>query len=811
MKKIKLDLQFFASGIVDNFNEVNNGSNAKMQGRIKWTAVKQGSAENYSLCSFELQAKRTDSLSNGTTTSAANWQGQVTVKVGDKTYTPISFTTSSNMSINQSDWKTLKSVSNIKIYHNDDGTCEPTIAGYVIGPSVTSFKNKKTSGSQVETFDTIPRATTLDSFSGNKRIGVSDDVIINFTKKNTSFTTTIEYATTADFSDAVTIVDKSTNANTYSWTIPISLLNKIPNSKTLPIYIRLTTYNGDTQIGAAQTNSFTANVYTDNCRPIWTLHTIEETDAVAEQLVITANKFIANLSKPKFTFEAEGQYGATISYYQINNTPRSSGFIDSNFNTSGYTLKVVDSRGIENTYTFDIEYVPYFTPVFEEVKLFRDVPTSNKMFSFFRIKFFNNTSDVKFDNPQALSYKFNYQESGGTLQEKTIIPEIYDDGTSRYAENETELGNTFNYKKSVDWTFLFVDLTGRTFNTGNTLPMGIPLMNGKMNSEGEQELFVNGKTTFNEDITVNGEVVVNGNIGSSIDIIAERNINAKGYLHEKGARITPIDITNTTTTLLDRVKSLAASGITQATWFTQTDEGTSGINDKPSGTENKGFVCEAICNRYYASDDWRYVLRCYVHQQLSPYIALVDNTTTSITWIKEATLAHPVGSIFITSTNTNPNVLGLSGTWELYDKQFKDIYEFKTGTAIATLTSLSSLEIRITRTGHMVHLDGNAKTNANLTDSTVKVCTLKSTVLGFTGSLADRMMYFTGYSDGGNNMIQFGMNAKSMVLESYDVVGDDSHKVSSGANIMWSQTIIADNFTQLADSYCDKFYWKRIS
>ena len=33
------------------------------------------------------------------------------------------------------------------------------------------------------TLPAIPRATTLDSFSGNKRIGVSDDVIINFTKK----------------------------------------------------------------------------------------------------------------------------------------------------------------------------------------------------------------------------------------------------------------------------------------------------------------------------------------------------------------------------------------------------------------------------------------------------------------------------------------------------------------------------------------------------------------------------------------------------------------------------------------------------
>jgi hypothetical protein len=488
---IKLNIQKFASATFTGPEVTGNYSWAKIQGRVICEETYVGtSIENKSTIKCTVQARVT---TGGTT--AANWRIGVTCNGVTKTAK-----SPSNMTIDDS-WVTINTLTFENVAHNEDGSKVVAISGYAQAPEYpTSLGNAKSTFSGNMTLTTIPRATTLDSFSGNKRIGVTNDVIINFTKKNSVFTTTIEYATKNDFSDAVTIVNKSANASTYSWTIPISLLNKIPNSKSLTIYIRLTTYDGNTQIGNAQTSSFTASVYEDNCRPVWNTHTIEETDTTAKQLVTTANKFIANLSKPKFTFDAKGQYGATISYYQVNNTTRSSGFTDSAFNTNGYTIKVVDSRGVTNTYTFTTTYVPYFTPVFEEVKLFRDVPTSNKVFSYFKIKFFNNTSEVKFDNPQALSYEFDYQENGATAQEILITPETYDIETSRYAENETELGSSFNYKKSVDWTFSFIDLTGKTFTTNATLPMGIPLMNGKMNADGEQELYVNGKLTVDSNV-----------------------------------------------------------------------------------------------------------------------------------------------------------------------------------------------------------------------------------------------------------------------------------------------------------------------
>jgi hypothetical protein len=492
---MKLNIQLFAkTGYVDNFSRVTNGKNAYMIGRIKWTQTPGTSVENFSLVDLELQARRDDSFSDPT--QARYWKGQVKIVDANNNLTPISFTDpGKNTTVGQS-WVTIYKVTGIKVKHNDDGTCKPTISGYVTGPTGTSFAGVTTSGSQTEEFDTIPRASSLDSFSGNKRIGVANDVTINFTKKNATFTTTIEYATKSDFSDAVKIVDKTANASTYTWTIPISLLSKIPNSKTLTIYIRLTTFNGTTQIGNSVTSNFVAQVYDDNCRPTFNTHTIEETDATAKLLITEANKFATNLSKPKFTFSASGQYGATIKSYQINNIERASGFIDSNFNNNGYILKITDSRGVTNSYTFNVKVVPYFTPIFEKVYLFRDTPTSNKVFSYFKIIFFNNTSNIKFDNPQSSLYKFDYQEGGASAQSKTIIPTTSDNGISRTAENETELGTTFNYKRSIDWTFIFKDVTGRQFATSDTLPMGIPLMNGKMEGDGEQILYINGNTKF---------------------------------------------------------------------------------------------------------------------------------------------------------------------------------------------------------------------------------------------------------------------------------------------------------------------------
>lgn len=781
MKKMRLDLQFFASGSIDLGNKKGENNNY-LYAKIEWfsTPVGSNNAEkannNKSSVTAIMYAHR-----NGTaTTSGKAWAGNI--KVNDDGYSQTKY--SSEVALNAS-WKEMWRTTQ-EVAHNDDGTGSCTISGSITGCKETTLESVTLSKSQVVTLDIIPRATTLDSFSGNKRIGVANDVIINFTKKNTSFTTTLIYATKSDFSDAETIVDKSTNASTYSWTLPIELLNKIPNSKTLTIYVMLATFDGDTQIGTAQVDSFTANVYADNCRPIWETHTIEETDTTAKQLVTTANKFIANLSKPKFTFSAKGQYGATISYYQINNTTRSSGFTDSNFNTNGYTLKVVDSRGIENTYKFDLTYVPYFTPVFEEVKLFRDVPTSNKVFSYFKIKFFNNTSEVKFDNPQALSYKFNYQENGGAAQEKAITPEIYDDGTSRYADNEIELGDTFNYKKSVDWTFSFIDLTGKTFTTNATLPMGIPLMNGKMNDEGEQELFVNGETTFSEDVKVDGNITNTGNMttNGSLDVSGEIiNPNLDMYNDTSGSSWTEM-MKNKLDYCVNNLK------VTSNNKIVPINGGWSGVNYGFGLFSKIGGVYQLT---WFSINVIRY---CRKIGSSYEYGSFYESDTT----IKNT---YPVGSEFITSTNTNPNSFGIPGTWTLIDKEFSSVGPTNSGFNINT-TNTTSATPYWSRSGHTLNLEIVFTNKVQINDNTVIVGNWNLETLGVTR--LNHGIGTCGYTDAGNCLFMGYTNTLGE-FSIVDLIPDSYISAGKTDNKIFLSVAIHKDY--MLDSACDKFYWKR--
>lgn len=202
----------------------------------------------------------------------------------------------------------------------------------------------------------------------------------------------------------------------------------------------------------------------------------------------------------------------------------------------------------------------------------------------------------------------------------------------------------------------------------------------------------------------------------------------------------------------------------------------------------------------------------YLWAEFQNSVDFVNPTKNGAALLTQSDLTQ-VGDIKITSTNVGKEVMAAryGGTWELVDKEFKNVYEWVTGTGVATLTKLSALQIRLFRTGHAVHLDCNATISANITETDMAICTLKSDVLGFTSTLAGRAMWFTGFSDTGNNMIQFKMSTENFIVYTLDAIGDDSHQISSGRDIYWNQVIVADTFTSMLDADCDKFYWKRIS
>lgn len=200
--------------------------------------------------------------------------------------------------------------------------------------------------------------------------------------------------------------------------------------------------------------------------------------------------------------------------------------------------------------------------------------------------------------------------------------------------------------------FIYFGDTGiRRFNT-HTLYNGGYVSDVLIPSKQAASWTIQGSTMFNylptcyQTPTQDAHLTTKKYVGSAITSAIEENntglnadimvaINAAGRAEmqvEQKVDIANTDISNQTTTILALTKALGAAGKHYARWYTFSDGSSSGINDKPTGSTNGSFVCTATCNRYVSASDFRYVLMCWVQTTAQPYIAIVDSTTTSITW-----------------------------------------------------------------------------------------------------------------------------------------------------------------------------------
>lgn len=176
-------------------------------------------------------------------------------------------------------------------------------------------------------------------------------------------------------------------------------------------------------------------------------------------------------------------------------------------------------------------------------------------------------------------------------------------------------------------------------------------------------------------------------------------------------------------------------------------------------------------------------------------------------------LLYPVDSVLCMATNTNPaTVLGI-GTWELIDKEFKSHWiDISSGTGWTDINGTATTSSGCMLAGHTLSLRLLSVLKTESGDTANHLGTLNPAFVG---------------------LIEFPMVKENIpfTIDAGEVVGNasitkaglvqinDGWTVSDGAiahtiNTEYEVPIYADyavHYTKMLDSFCNKFYFKRVS
>lgn len=315
--------------------------------RLNITPRSPDIANNKTVVDWSLVLSFSDSLTYGRYNYDPNPYSVVingsTVSSGNYTY-----------DFRKSSSKTIASGSTT-INHNSDGTktISASCSARMLKPD---YRYETISGSGSLRLSTIPRAST-PTLSANSVV-YGNAVTIYTNRKSSTFTHRIR----ANWNGTTETI-ASDVATSFSWTVPLKYLNRIPNARSTSGILYLDTYKGSTLIGT-KTVRLTTNA-PSNIGP--NIGAVTLSEAVAG-LAAQFGAYIQGKSKIKVSGTATGQYSASIKSYQIKINDETSG---SSTYTSGYLkysgtrqviFRATDSRGFTSSKTMSYVALAYTPP-----------------------------------------------------------------------------------------------------------------------------------------------------------------------------------------------------------------------------------------------------------------------------------------------------------------------------------------------------------------------------------------------------------------------------------------------------------------
>lgn len=299
------------------------------------------------------------------------------------------------------------------ITHNADGTKSISCSGYA-SDSANGLGSRTVSGSLALT--TIPRASQPSLSSGSTASG--NAVIIYTNRASNAFTHTLTYSFGSYNGTIATGVTDSA-----SWTIPVALMNAIPNSTSGTGTITCVTYNGSTNIGSKSV-AFTMTVPASIVPSFTTITHSERTSSVSTNV----GAYVKTLSALNLAITgASGIYGSSITTYRITcngDTISTVSGATSALKTSG-TLSIVgtitDSRGRTASKTVTINVLDYSVPTVGTVSAIRcnSDGTDNALGSYIKVTVNGTTKSlVNGSEKNNLRYTVQTQPKGGSYTTK---------------------------------------------------------------------------------------------------------------------------------------------------------------------------------------------------------------------------------------------------------------------------------------------------------------------------------------------------------------------------------------------------------
>lgn len=263
-----------------------------------------------------------------------------------------------------------------RVYHDDDGQATRTITiwsgstegityeGWYVGELYTSF---------TETFEKIPRMSTIASVEGKRALG--EELTINIERKVDNFTHQVWYKVWG--SDWIDLGKNIETSVKFTPSPENARLNVNVVSSTFDICVR--TFDGESQIGRDEYSNGWYIGLPANTQP--KLQTIELTDkAKATKDIVGKNTFVQTFSEMVCQFQGmEGTYGSTIKNFyaevvdqKMSITSNGATFqFFKNYGDFQVQAYVIDSRGLKsNIVTVPIKVLQYFAPMltFEAVR-----------------------------------------------------------------------------------------------------------------------------------------------------------------------------------------------------------------------------------------------------------------------------------------------------------------------------------------------------------------------------------------------------------------------------------------------------------